>query len=145
MSKFKIFWLTSLFLWGVALVAFNACSNEGLDSTSNVETIENVDQIKKICESSQSEFCIIGQSMQKYQNSGSDEERFSESECEALENALSLYSRTDIETVLEHYGTDYRIYEACIFYKDNIEKDDVFNLLYFARYHFVQTENSSFI
>lgn len=112
-------------------MAFNACSSEELDSTSFSNeagvTTRSMAQIEDICNLSKSEFELVAQNMKD--TLACSNNKLSERESEELEEALSLYSRTDIEAVLEHYGIDKRIYEACLFYSDNIGKEDVFNLL----------------
>ncbi len=133
MCRFKSILSTSLFL-GVSLIAFNACSNEELDSTSLANEAEvatrSIDfQIEDIYNLSKSEFDFVNQSMNNCLSSGSSENMLSENESKQLEDALSLYSRTDIETVLDYYNVDEKLYEACLFYKENAGKEDVFNLL----------------
>lgn len=130
MRKFRVLLSISLF-WGVILMAFNACSSEELDSTSFSNeaevTTRSMAQIEDICNLSKSEFELVAQNMKD--TLACSNNKLSKRESEELEEALSLYSRTDIEAVLEHYGIDKRIYEACLFYSDNIGKEDVFNLL----------------
>lgn len=133
MCNFKVLLSTSLFL-GVATIAFYACSNEELDATSFPNDVEATTrsatvQVEDVCNLSKSEFEFINQSMNDCLSSGSNENRLSESECKQLEDALSLYSRTDIETVLSNYSVDKKIYEACKFYEENAGGKDVFNLL----------------
>lgn len=130
MCSFKVLFNTPLFL-GVILMAFSACSSEELDSISNEMEVKtgSSSQIEDICKLSESEFEFVNQSMSDYLSSNSKSSKLSENESKQLENALSLYSRTDIETVLDSYSVDKRIYEACNFYKENIGEKDIFSLL----------------
>lgn len=132
MCKFKALLSTPLFL-GVTLMAFYACSSEELDSTSLSNgaevTTRPVVQIEDVCKLSKSEFEFVNPNMNNCLSFDSEANRLSEDESKQLENALSLYSRTDIETVLDNYGVDKKIYEACKFYEENLGKKDVFSLL----------------
>lgn len=99
MCKFKALLSTPLFL-GVTLMAFYACSSEELDSTSLSNgaevTTRLVVQIEDVCKLSKSEFEFVNQNMNKCLSFDSEANRLSEDESKQLENALSLYSRTDI-------------------------------------------------
>jgi hypothetical protein len=135
MCKLKTILNYSLFL-GIVLAAFAGCSDERLDSSLTRSLVQFEDptdltkcEIEDICKSSKADFELVNQCMLNCLSSGYSEDTLSLYECQQLEDALNLYSRTDIETVLDNYGVDKSIYDACTFYVENSEKDDVFDLL----------------
>lgn len=113
------------------IVTFSACSNEELNTISSYETVKDksVEQIKESYDLSKHKFEKSYNNLNQLLSSPNKEEILTKFECQQIENALSLYSRTDIETVLENYNINPTIYKACNYYRENIEQKDIFKLL----------------
>ena len=102
----------------VSMLLFNACNSETNEmlNENRFQSIHDVveNQFKKVS------ILIENGDLSQFSSNILEKE---------LNNSLSLYSRTDIETVLDYYKVNPKTYELCICFSTNSDKENIFELL----------------